>query len=43
MAKGKISKKEWLYFVAVVFLYVLAILYVAYHNLSWTALFNLSS
>lgn len=37
---GKIKKKEWFYFIAVIALYILAIWYVASHNLSWSALFK---
>ncbi|MDP2939423.1 MAG: hypothetical protein Q8O13_05030 [Candidatus Omnitrophota bacterium] len=40
MPEGKIKKKEWFYFVAVIVLYILAIWYVAFHNLSWAALFK---
>jgi len=36
----KLSKKEWFYFIAVIVLYILAIWYVASHNLSWSALFK---
>jgi uncharacterized membrane protein YraQ (UPF0718 family) len=35
-----IKKKEWFYFIAVIVLYILAIWYVGYHNLSWSALFK---
>lgn len=36
----KITKKEWFYFIAVIGLYILAIWYVASHNLSWSAMFK---
>ena len=36
----KPNKKEWFYFLAVIVLYILAIWYVAEHNLSWSALFK---
>jgi len=37
---AQIKKKEWFYFVAVIVLYILAIWYVATHNLSWSAIFK---
>jgi uncharacterized membrane protein YraQ (UPF0718 family) len=40
MSEGKLSKKEWFYFICVVALYILAIWYVAAHNLSWSSLFK---
>jgi len=40
MSEGKLSKKEWFYFICVVVLYILAIWYVAAHNLSWSSLFK---
>ncbi|MCM8820515.1 MAG: permease [Candidatus Omnitrophica bacterium] len=40
MSGAKLSKKEWFYFFAVVVLYILAVLYVATHNLSWSAMFK---
>ena len=40
MAATKLGKKEWFYFVAVIALYILAIWYVASHNLSWSAMFK---
>ncbi len=36
----KLSKKEWFWFICIIILYVIAILYVASHNLSWDALFK---
>lgn len=36
----KLSRKEWFYFLVVVVLYILAIWYVASHDLSWQALFK---
>ncbi|MCM8774830.1 MAG: permease [Candidatus Omnitrophica bacterium] len=40
MAQTKLGKKEWFYFVAVIGLYILAIWYVAIHDLSWRAMFE---
>ncbi|MBI4972263.1 MAG: permease [Candidatus Omnitrophica bacterium] len=40
MAEDKLRKKEWFYFIVVVVLYILAIWYVAAHNLSWSSLFK---
>ncbi|MCM8765832.1 MAG: permease [Candidatus Omnitrophica bacterium] len=40
MAEGKFGKKEWFCFICVIVLYILAIWYVAAHNLSWSALFK---
>ncbi|MCM8827095.1 MAG: hypothetical protein NC904_06220, partial [Candidatus Omnitrophica bacterium] len=40
MATTKLSKKEWFYFLTVIVLYILAIWYVATHNLSWSAMFK---
>ncbi len=40
MVAPKLGKKEWFYFIIVAVLYILAICYVAYHNLSWSAMFN---
>ncbi len=36
----KLGKKEWFWFLAVVFLYITAIVYVAYNDLSWSAMFK---
>ncbi|MCM8792709.1 MAG: permease, partial [Candidatus Omnitrophica bacterium] len=36
----ELSKKEWFYFICVIALYILAIWYVATHNLSWEAMFK---
>ena len=40
MTEAKISRKEGFYFMAVIILYILAIWYVATHNLSWQVLFK---
>ena len=40
MSETKTGKKEWFYFLAVIVLYVIAIYYVAAHDLSWSAMFN---
>jgi uncharacterized membrane protein YraQ (UPF0718 family) len=40
MAEAKLGKKEWFYFIAIVALYILAVWYVAAHNLSWSAMFK---
>ena len=40
MSEAKMGKKEWFYFIAVIVLYILAIWYVASHNLSWSAMFK---
>ncbi|MCM8782083.1 MAG: permease, partial [Candidatus Omnitrophica bacterium] len=40
MSATKLGKKEWFYFIAVIVLSVLAIWYVAAHNLSWSAMFK---
>lgn len=40
MGQMKLSKKEWFYFMAVITLYLIAILFVATHNLSWSAMFK---
>ena len=40
MSSTRPGKKEWFYFIAVVGLYILAIWYVAAHDLSWSAMFN---
>lgn len=40
MAEAKLGKKEWFYFIAVIVLYILAVWYVAAHDLSWPAMFK---
>jgi len=40
MAQAKLGKKEWFYFIAVIGLYILAVWYVASHDLSWSAMFK---
>ncbi len=40
MAEAKLGRKEWFYFIAVIALYIVAVWYVAAHNLSWSAMFK---
>jgi hypothetical protein len=40
MAQAKLGKKEWFYFIAVIGLYILAVWYVASHDLSWSVMFK---
>ncbi|MCM8781824.1 MAG: hypothetical protein NC828_02080, partial [Candidatus Omnitrophica bacterium] len=40
MSLTKSGKREWFWFGAVVVFYILAVWYVATHNLSWSAMFK---